>query len=89
MQDSSEESRQVYFIGLINNETFLTVLISNLAAGTRGFGSRFVDELNKSGHGVFSKIRLVAQNYADEGSVSVANNSPKVQQFSQQLIFAL
>ena len=64
--------------GLIGNGTFIPVHKSEIPDGTRIFGSRFIDEVKRSGQGTRKKSRLVAQNYQDNDATKIATKAPTV-----------
>ena len=57
--------------------------------GKRVFGCRFIDELKKVGDRIRKKSRLVAHNYADEDTTSIATKAPTVQRFSQRVALCI
>lgn len=81
MQKSFYPSSHTEIQGLIDNGRFLKILEVDVPSGTRNFGSRFVDELKRAYIGLLFKIRLLAQNYAEEDGAGalVATKAPKVQ----------
>lgn len=89
MGNSVADSRRVELPGFLDNGTFIPTSMDVVPDGTRIFGSRFVDELDKSGPRRLFKIRFVAQNYADQYSANIRSKAPTVQRFSERLPFVL
>lgn len=82
-------ARKREFIGLIQNGTFIPTPKSEIQANARVFGSRILDELNKTREGPKRKSRLVAQGYKDEGAISIATKAPMIQSSSQSILMPL
>lgn len=71
--------------GLIKDGAFIKVRKVDIADELRIFGSRFFDKMKNVGEHLRRKSRLVTQNYADEGSATMATKAPIVQRFSKRL----
>ena len=89
VETNFEEARQQELKGLLDNETFIAVSRNEVPDGVRIFGSRFIDELKRSGSGTRKKSRLVAQNYQDVDAGKISTKAPTVNRFSQRLLLAL
>lgn len=57
--------------------------------GHRVFFSRFQNELKRVGEALVKKSWLIAQNYANDGVVSLASSLLAVQRFSQRLLMSI
>lgn len=87
--ESFKSSRKPEIKGFINNGTFTVLKMTDVPSGTRLLGACFIDELEKSNHGVFFKSRLVAQVYSDSGVAHISIKAPTVQLYSQRILCAL
>lgn len=83
------ESRKKELMGLLEEGTLERTDRRNLPAGTRVFGSRFIDEIKKAGERLRRKSRLVAQNYCDEDAGNIPKKAPTIQRFSQHILLVL
>lgn len=63
--------------------------MDKLPQGTRCFGSWIIDELKRSEKGCQLKIRLIAQNYQDNGASDIATKVPTVHLFFQIISMAI
>lgn len=63
--------------------------LSDVPAGTRVFGSRFIDQVKGAGEMMRKKSRLVAQNYRDEDAGRIATKAPTIQRSSQRALLCL
>jgi hypothetical protein len=83
-------SRQAEINGLLEKGVFEIAPITDVPAGARIFGARFVDEVKNKGTGkAFEKSRLVVQAYADDEKQLVLTQSPTIQRVSQRLLLCL
>ena len=83
-------SRKKELDGLIGQQVFQVVDITDVPKGERLFGSRFVDDIKRNTEGIpYEKLRLVVQAHHDQGKKDVLTQSPTIQRVSQRLILCL
>jgi hypothetical protein len=84
------ESRQKEIEGLINQDVFKIVDITDIPKGTRIFNSRFVDNVKDQGTTTpYEKSRLVVQAHNDRGKEEVLTQSPTIQRSSQRIVLCI
>lgn len=83
-------SRKVEIDGLRAKGTLVVMDRTNLPEGTKTFGLRFIDLVNKTDEEkTMNQRRLVTKNYADEEASEIATNAPTVQRFSKRVMIPL
>lgn len=74
---------------MLNNGTLRPTKVSDVPAGNRIFGARFVDEIKRAEVGLRNKSRFISQSYSDENATSIPTKAPTIQRLSQRTALSI